>query len=44
MSEWSYIGLAYGITWAVLAGFMVLLNRRRVETERAVREIEGGKE
>ena len=44
MSEWSYIGLAYGITWAVLAVLMLLLNRRRVEAERAVREIEGGKE
>lgn len=44
MSEWSFIGLAYGITWAVLAGFMLVLNRRRMEAERAVREIEGGKE
>ena len=44
MSEWSYIGLAYGITWAVLAGLLLLLNRRRVEAERAVHEIEGGKE
>ena len=44
MSEWSYIALAYGITWAVLAGFMLLLNRRRLEAERAMRETEGGKE
>lgn len=44
MSEWSYIALAYGITWAVLAGLTLLLNRRRMEAERVVREIEGGKE
>lgn len=43
MSEWSYIGFAYGITWAVLAGYMLLLNRRRIAAERALREIEGGR-
>jgi hypothetical protein len=44
MSEWSYIALAYGITWAVLASLTLLLNHRRMKAERAVREIEGGKE
>jgi CcmD family protein len=39
MSEWFYIRLALGITWAVLGGYMLLLNRRRVAAERALREI-----
>jgi CcmD family protein len=42
MSEWFYIWLALGITWAVLGGYMLLLNRRRVAAERAVREIGSG--
>ncbi|MGH7448701.1 MAG: hypothetical protein ACRELT_14115 [Longimicrobiales bacterium] len=42
MSEWFYIRLALGITYVVLGGYMLVLNRRRVAAERAVREIEGG--
>lgn len=42
MSEWFYIRLALGITYAVLGGYMLLLNRRRVAAERAVREIAAG--
>ncbi|MGH7463812.1 MAG: hypothetical protein ACREK1_01475 [Longimicrobiales bacterium] len=42
MSEWFYIRLALGITYVVLGGYMLLLNRRRIAAERAVREIEGG--
>lgn len=38
MSEWFYIWLAYGITWTVLGGYMLLLNRRRIAAERANRE------
>ena len=44
MSEWSYIGLAFGLTWAVLGCYMLLLNRRRIAAERALRDIGGGKE
>jgi CcmD family protein len=38
MSEWFYIWLALGITWTVLGGYMLLLNRRRILAERAVRD------
>lgn len=38
MSEWFYIRLALGITWAVLGGYMLLLNRRRAAAERALRD------
>ena len=34
MSNWGYVGLAYGITWATLAGFWVYLRRRTREAER----------
>lgn len=37
MSEWFYIWLALGITWTVLGGYMLLLNRRRVRAEQMVR-------
>jgi hypothetical protein len=42
MSEWFYIRLALGVTWAVFAGYILLLNRRRAAAERAIRDIEGG--
>lgn len=42
MSEWFYIRLALGITYVVLGGYMLLLNRRRRAAERALREIQGG--
>jgi hypothetical protein len=41
MSEWFYIRLALGLTWGVLAGYILLLNRRRTAAERAIRELEG---
>ncbi len=28
MSEWNFIIAAYGVTWAVLAGYAVYLRRR----------------
>ena len=42
MSEWFYIRLAYGLTWVVFAGYLVLLHRRRVAAERALGDIDGG--
>jgi hypothetical protein len=45
MSEsnpWFYIWLALGLAWTVIAGYALLLNRRRIEAERAVRDIAGG--
>ena len=44
MSEWFYIWLALGLTWGVFAGYILLLSRRRVAAERALREIEGGRQ
>jgi hypothetical protein len=44
MSEWFYIWLALGLTWGVIAGYTLLLNRRRVVAERAVHELGGGVE
>ena len=44
MSEWFYVRLALGITWSVLGGYMLLLNRRRITAEKAVRDagLDGG--
>ena len=44
MSEWFYIRLAYGLTWVVLGGYLLLLHRRRSAAERAIREMGGGAE
>lgn len=44
MSEWFYIWLALGITWTVLGGYVVLLNRQRVAAERALRDLAAGGE
>lgn len=33
MSEWFYIRLAYGLTWAVLLVYALLLHRRRLRAE-----------
>jgi hypothetical protein len=38
MSEWFYIWLALGITWGVLGGHLLVLNRRRIAAERAARD------
>lgn len=35
MSEWAYIGAAYGLTWATLATYGVYLVRRRARAMRA---------
>ncbi|HEX6307861.1 MAG TPA: hypothetical protein VFZ69_06720 [Longimicrobiales bacterium] len=42
MSDWFYIWLALGITWSVLGGFALLLNRRRIVAERAAADPRGG--
>jgi hypothetical protein len=44
MSEWFYIRLAFGLTWVVLAGYMLLLHRRRGAAEQALRDVRGGVE
>jgi CcmD family protein len=42
MSEWFYIRLAYGVTWVVLAGYLLLLIRRSRSAEQALRKVRGG--
>jgi hypothetical protein len=42
MSEWFYIRIAFGLTWAVLAVYICLLVRRRVAAEESLRELGGG--
>ncbi|HEX7118750.1 MAG TPA: CcmD family protein [Longimicrobiales bacterium] len=37
MSEWSYVGAAYGLTWAVLTGYVLYL-RSRIRRARHVLE------
>ncbi|CAN5865331.1 hypothetical protein BH23GEM9_BH23GEM9_10430 [soil metagenome] len=44
MSEWFYVRLALGLAWGVIIGYTLLLNRRRVAAENAVRALEGGVE
>jgi hypothetical protein len=44
MSEWFYIRLAFGLTWATIAVYALLLNQRRLAAERALRETGGGVE
>lgn len=36
MSEWTYIGLAYAITWASLIAYTVRLAVRRAAAKRAL--------
>ena len=43
MSEWFYVRLALGLTYVVLAGYLLLLFRRRVAAETALRELNGSK-
>ena len=38
MSNWGYIGLAYGITYGVLIGYVVALLRRRRQALDAIEE------
>jgi hypothetical protein len=42
MSEWFYIRVAYGLTWVVVAGYALIMYRRAVAAEQAVRELGGG--
>jgi CcmD family protein len=44
MSEWFYIRIAFGLTWLVIAGYALLLNRRRIAAEQAISELGGGAE
>jgi hypothetical protein len=41
MSEWFYVRLALGLSWVVIAGYTLLLHRRRVAAELAIREMGG---
>jgi hypothetical protein len=43
MSEWFYIRLALGLAWVVIGGYALLLHRRRVAAELALRGT-GGEE
>ena len=37
MSNWFYVGLAYGVTYLALIGYTVQLIRRRARAEAALR-------
>jgi len=43
VSNWFYVGLAYGVTWAVLAGYGVYLVRRRSRAAAALAGLQGGR-
>ena len=38
MSNWSYVGLAYGITYIVLAGYLISMVRRYRQVDLALKE------
>ena len=38
MSNWAYVGMAYGITYAVLIGYVVSLLRKKNQVQRALEE------
>jgi heme exporter protein CcmD len=38
MSNWAYVGLAYGITYIVLVGYVVSLVRRYRQVDLALKE------
>lgn len=46
MSEWGWVGTAYGLTWAVIVGYTLYLGvrsrRARARFERSVMETERG--
>lgn len=42
MSEWSYIGAAYGVTWVALAAYGVYLARRRSRAAADLAKLDGG--
>ena len=37
MSNWFYVGLAYGVTYVALLGYTISLVRRRARAEEALR-------
>jgi CcmD family protein len=39
MSEWNYIGAAYGLTWLVFAGYVVYLAGRVRGAERRLNDV-----
>lgn len=41
MSNWGYIGLAYGVVWVGFAIFRIYLGARRREVERLLRKERG---
>jgi len=44
VNPWPYVYAAFGLSWGVLAGYLVLVNRRRVAAEEALHEMGGGVE
>jgi hypothetical protein len=42
VNPWPYVYAALGLSYAVIAGYAMLLNRRRVAAENAIRELGGG--
>lgn len=45
MSEWIYVGAAFGLTWVVLAGYLLHLNGRTRQARQMVESSgrEGGR-
>jgi CcmD family protein len=41
-NPWPYIYAAFALSWGGLAGYTLLLNRRRAAAEQALRDLEGG--
>ena len=39
MSDWFYIRLAFALAWSVLGGYALLLYRRTVRAEHALRQM-----
>lgn len=39
MSNWFYVGLAYGVTYAALIGYTIHLVRQRGRAEEALRDV-----
>lgn len=42
MSEWTFIGAAYGLTWAVLGGYALYLRGRMRAAREALNSAEAG--
>lgn len=41
MSEWAYVGAAYGLTWVVLAVYTVYIRQRVRRSERELAAADG---